>query len=208
MTAASAIALVIAASAASQAEGPQSALGVGEAIETEIRADLNGDGYEDRAFIAFQDDQRELRVITSYATAIKTSDNLPQVLALDPDPLGPARLEMRGNVLLLIDLTGGTTALQTTHRFRWDPQLRAMRLIGLDATLYSRTIAHDGLTGSWNLLTGEYATHTLRLRRDDSDVAYDEVNRQRRRRPIKPILLQDSPAGESVLSFPKGARGG
>lgn len=70
---------------------------------------------------------------------------------------------VKNSVLLLRDMTGGTTAVASTHRFRWDAKLGAMRLIGLDATLYSRTYAHDGQEPSWNLLTGSLVNRTLRL---------------------------------------------
>ena len=38
-----------------------------------------------------------------------------------------------------------------------------MRLIGMDATVYSRTFAHDGFEASWNLLNGDATTRELKL---------------------------------------------
>jgi hypothetical protein len=197
-----ALALTAALPLAAQGE-PQASLVSGETIEVETRADLNADGVEDLAYIARRDEVlRELRVVTS--TGSGPGENPPQVLAMDPYPLGDAQLAVKGNVLLLQDLTGGTTAVFSTHRFRWDAKLSAMRLIGLDATLYSRTFAHDGQKASWNLLTGLLLTHTMRLRKDDSDIAYDDVDKRRTRKPSPPLRLEQSPSGDELLGWPGG----
>lgn len=173
-------------------------------IEVAVTADLNGDGLDDNAMVVRDGGRRELRVVTSYRNGTDFGENAPQVLALDPDPLGDGVLKLKGNVLLFEELTGGTTAVYSTHRFRWDGKLQAMRLIGLDATLYSRTFAHDGREASWNLLTGDFTSHTLRLRGDDSDVAYDEVDRQRKKKRSAPVRLEQSPTGDALLGWPDG----
>lgn len=207
------VALVLALIAAPLAaqEGRQPVLAEGEELEAEARADFNSDGLEDLAYVARNgptdvaiggNERRELRVVISYRNETDFGHNPAQVLALDPYPLAPATLTLKGNVLLLNDLTGGTTAVFSTHRFRWDPKLDAMRLIGLDATFYSRTFAHDGKEASWNLLTGVLLTHTLRLRQDDSDRAYDEVGKQRRRKASPPLRLEQSPSGDDLLGWP------
>jgi opacity protein-like surface antigen len=174
-----------------------------DTIETAVTADFNGDGTDDNAWVIRRNEAiRELHVVTSYRTATDFGENPAQVLSLDPDPLGDATLEVKGKVLLLNDLTGGTTAVASTHRFRWDAKLEAMRLIGLDATLYSRTFAHDGRTASWNLLTGVLLTRTMRLRQDGSNAAYDEVNRQRKKKTSPPLRLEQSPGGDDLLGWP------
>lgn len=183
-------------------EGPQPFLKEGETIEVETRGDFNGDGVSDLAYIVRDVDRRELRVAVSFRTEVEIGEYPAQVLALDPYPLGSATLTVKGKVLLLEDLTGGTTAVASTHRFRWDRRLDGMRLIGLDATLYSRTFAHDGSEASWNLLTGDLVTRNLRLNRSGGDAAYDRIAERRTRRPSPPLRLEDAPAGDALLGEP------
>jgi hypothetical protein len=192
------------ASPAAARSSPQPMFETFKVLEVEVRADFNRDGHADVAYIVRDEDRRELRVATSVVTDGAIGEAPLQVLALDSDPLGPAQLTVKDNVLLLQELTGGTTAVFSTHRFRWDARLAAMRLIGLDATLYSRTFAHDGQAASWNLLTGLLLTHTMRLRKDDSDIAYDEVDKRRKRKPSPPLRLEQSPSGDDLLGWPGG----
>ena len=200
-----ALALGLLALPAAAQEGPRPLLAEGETVEVELREDFNADGRADLAYIGAREDSRELRVVTSYVSEVEIGENPPQVLVLDPYPLGDGVLKLKGNVLLLEDLTGGTTAVFSTHRFRWDAKLQAMRLIGLDATLYSRTFAHDGIKASWNLLTGDFASHTLKLRGGDSDTAYDEVDKKRKKKRSAPVRLEQSPTGDDLLGWPGGS---
>ncbi|MFO6446667.1 hypothetical protein ACLBKU_05925 [Erythrobacter sp. NE805] len=179
-------------------EGPQPDLAEGEAVEVELRADLNGDGLPDLAYIAAREESRELRVVTSYRSPTDFGLNPVETLPLDPYPLGDGVLKLKGNVLTLEELSGGTTAVFSTHRFRWDPKLAAMRLIGLDATLYSRTYAHDGAEASWNLLTGDLVTRTLKLRQR----TYDKVGERKSKKPSKPVRLEQAPSGGDLLGWP------
>lgn len=181
-------------------------IGPGQEIETQIMGDFNGDGYGDLAYILRGEDQRLLRVVTSLAGEFDLDAHPPQELALDPFPLVDAELKLMGNVLLMEDLNGGTTAIFSTHRFRWDGKLAAMRLIGLDAMLYSRTFAHDGREASWNLLTGDLVTSTLRLVKDPGPAgeAYDTVGTKRRKRRSPPIRLEESHSPEAILPYPYG----
>ena len=168
-------------------------------IEAAITADLNGDGVEDHASVIRRgEDLRELSVVTSAAAGT----NPAQVLSLDPGPLVDATLTMKGNVLLLEELTGGTTAVASTHRFRWDKKLGAMRLIGLDAMLYSRTFAHDASKVSWNLLTGAMITQTERLNTGGGDLAYDKTTTRTSRRRSPPVRLENAPSGD-VFFWPE-----
>lgn len=164
-----------------------------ETVEVAITTDLNGDGVDDHAaIICRSDDERVLSVVTSsYA-----GRNPAQVLILDPGPLVPATLTIKDNVLLLEELTGGTTAIASTHRFRWDEKLGAMRLIGLDAMLYSRTFAHDARDVSWNVLTGALITRTQRLNRRGGDEAYDKTTTRTSRKQSPPIRLEHAPSGD------------
>ncbi|HSF13054.1 MAG TPA: hypothetical protein VLA50_08785 [Erythrobacter sp.] len=183
-------------------EGPQPFLDEGESIEVELREDLNGDGVPDLAYIAAREQNRELRVVTTFVNAVEIGEHPAQILPLDPYPLGTAGLSVKGTVLVLDDLTGGTTAVASTHRFRWDGKLGAMRLIGLDATLYSRTFAHDGREASWNLLTGDLITRRLRLNTGEGDAAYDKVEEKRSKKRSPALGLEHSPSGDELLGWP------
>lgn len=182
-------------------EGPQPYLADGETMELEVQGDLNGDGVADTAWIVRGEDKRELRVATSFVNEVEFGEHPVQVLPLDPYPLGDGSLEIQRNVLVLEDLNGGTSAVSSTHRFRWDAKLVAMRLIGLDATFYSRTYAHDGREASWNLLTGDLVTRDLRLNRGAGDAAYIDTPRKRSKRPSKPLRLEDSPSGDDLVGL-------
>jgi hypothetical protein len=190
---------LIAASPLAAQDGPPLRLGSSETVEVETRADLNGDGIVDVAYIVRRGDTRALEVLTSYRSEVEIGVNQPQTLALDPYPLGEATLSVANKVLVVKDLTGGTTAVASTHRFRWDPKLAAMRLIGLDATLYSRTFAHDGSEASWNLLTGTLVTRNLNLTTGTDDRGYRKVGEKRGRKPSRPLRLEDSPSGDDLL---------
>jgi hypothetical protein len=183
-------------------EGPQPFLAEGESIEVELRADLNSDGNPDLAYVAAKEESRELRVVTTFVNAIEFGQHPVQTLALDPYPLGAAGLSVKGTVLLLEDLTGGTTAVASTHRFRWDAKRGAMRLIGLDATLYSRTFAHDGREASWNLLTGDLITRSLRLNPGKGDAAYGRIEEKRSKKRSPALALEQSPSGDELLGWP------
>ena len=164
-----------------------------ERVESRLDADLNGDGNADLAYIVAADDWRELRVVLA-------GRNGTEALDLSTDALGPASLAMVGDVLRFEDLTGGTTAYSSTRRFRYDSVRNRMRLIGMDVTLYSRTFAHDGYEGSWNLLTGEGKGNELRL--DESaggDRAYDKARQHSFTRRTRPVWLVDAPDPEDLL---------
>jgi hypothetical protein len=198
---------LLATPAAAQVGPPSPTLAEGEEVEVQLTADLNADGREDLAYIARKEDSRELRVVVTSTSEVKIGENPPQVLTLDPYPLGDGQLSTqdsgKGKVLVFEELTGGTTALSSTYRYRWDAKLDAMQLIGLDATLYSRTFAHDGVEASWNLLTGDLVTRTLRLNKGEGDQAYNPVGEKKTKRALPPIRLEDSPRPEGILPYPE-----
>lgn len=197
-----ALAFALLASTPSAAPAPQPVLAPGETLEVQVTADLNADGHPDLAYVAAKEDARELRVVTSHKDRFAIGEATPQVLELDAYPLGDGVLKVKGNVLTFEDLTGGTTAVFSTHRFRWDPKRRAMRLIGLDATLYSRTYAHDGEEASWNLLTGDLITRRLKLNSGKGDAGYDKVDQKKSRKPSPPVMLEKAPSGADLLGWP------
>jgi hypothetical protein len=72
-------------------------------------------------------------------------------------------------------------------------------VIGLDATLYSRTFAHDGFEMNWNLINGDAVTRELKLNGTDSDAAYDQVEERRFKYRIQPQWLSDAPDPETMI---------
>ncbi|MGC1271612.1 MAG: hypothetical protein WA842_13555 [Croceibacterium sp.] len=190
------------AQSAGHAEGPRPQLAAGERVEVQLSADLNSDRHADLAYIARAEESRELRVVLSHDSEVELGEEVPQVLPLDPYPLGDGSLSVKRNVLVLEDLTGGTTAISSLRRFRFDPALAAMRTIGIDATLYSRTYAHDGKEVSWNLLTGVLVSRELRLNQGAGDAAYDKVQERRSRRTSPPLRLEDAPDPDTLLGWP------
>jgi hypothetical protein len=175
-------------------------LKVGEEVEARINGDFNGDGEIDTAWIAAGPDGRTVHV----HFALRKGADLHHVpagsFALPSERLGPADLSVSKDVLVIRDLTGGTTALAATYRFRGDAAATRMRLIGLDARLYSRTFAHDGAKMSWNLLTGDLVTARLELTRSGDETAYREAGTKRVRRPIAVVDMESTPDAESELA--------
>ncbi|QNA82812.1 hypothetical protein G4G27_01380 [Sphingomonas sp. So64.6b] len=178
-------------------------LELGQEIESRVDGDLNGDGLIDTAYVAGSPDARTVTVLIAQRPGAKTPFRSIGDLKLEPSPLGPATVSIAKGVLKVEDLTGGGTAISAIYRFRIDPgqgkgQGR-MRLIGLDATLYSRTYAHDGYEMSWNLLTSDIVTRDLRLNKGGGDAAYDKVFEHRSRRPSKPLYMEDTPDPEMIM---------
>lgn len=166
---------------------------------TSVTYDWNRDGRADRAAIITGEDGLTLEVGVSGAKAST------QRLALGDDgSLMMPSVEIGGEALILRQLTGGTTAVSSTHRFVWDTALGAMRLTRLDATFYSRTYAHDGREATWDLSKGTLATQSLTLRNDGGDRAYDITDQQVAAKPSPPVRLQDAPAADSILPFSGG----
>jgi hypothetical protein len=178
-------------------------LELGQEIEGRADGDLNGDGLIDTAYIAGSPDARTMTVLIAQRPGAKTPFRPIGDLKLEPSPLGPAAVSIVKGVVRVEDLTGGTTAISAIYRFRIDPAQKRgqgrMRLIGLDATLYSRTYAHDGYEMSWNLLTSDIVTRDLRLNKGGGDAAYDKVFERRFKRPSKPLYMEDTPDPEMVM---------
>ena len=170
----------------------------GTELETRTDGDLNGDGVDDIAFLAGNEDSRSLTVLLSAKGEVDV-DFTAETLELEPTMFGPGTLTIAGNVLTFEDLTGGTTAIASNRRFRYDGLRKRMRLIGLDATVYSRTNAHDGFETSWNLLTGDTITRELRLVEGAGEDAYENGRERRFKRRIRPQFLADSPDPETTL---------
>ena len=74
-----------------------------------------------------------------------------------------------------------------------------MRLIGLDATVHSRTFAHDGFEASWNLINGDATTRELRLNRGAGDAAYNPGRERSFKRRTRALWLSGAPDPEVFL---------
>lgn len=168
----------------------------GESLETRVDGDLNGDGQIDIAFVGRSDESRTLYVLLAYRSEFDLGHEPLPSGALDPFPLGAAELAISRGVLVVKDLTGGTTAEQATYRLRFDRAKKSMRLIGLDRTLYSRTYAHDGVETSWNLLTGAHTRRALMLL--PSGGGYSKGPVVTSRKPSPPLFLDRLPGAEPL----------
>ena len=194
------IALLAASAAHAQATQilPGVELPAGAEVETKVNGDLNGDGVEDAAYVAHNDESRALTVVLSVKDEFSV-DYRTEVLDLELSDFAPGKLTLDGNVLKFEDMTGGTTAVSSTRRFRYEDRGEHMRLIGLDATVYSRTYAHDGFETSWNLLTGDATARELKLNTGGGDAAYNPGPKQSFKRRIRAQWLAESPDPETVL---------
>lgn len=172
----------------------------GEEIEARVDGDLNGDGDSDTAYVVASPDARTLHVMLSYRSEVDIGHSPAGELKLETDPLGAAGLTIDKGVLTIRDLTGGTTALSATYRYRAAATKEGarMRLIGLDATVYSRTFAHDGDEMSWNVATGDTITNLLKVAAAD-DRGYDKLHTRKFRQPVRTIYMEDTPGAEEEL---------
>jgi hypothetical protein len=123
--------------------------------ESVLSADFNADGETDLAMVVRNDDRRVLLVLLGKKTGGFHRIGQGE---LDPYPLGEASLTAPKGVLVIEDLTGGTTAIESTYRYRYEQETGRMRLIGDDVSLYSRTWQHGTTTVSTNRLTGKRIT--------------------------------------------------
>lgn len=168
-------------------------LKAGETIEGRADGDLNGDGLADTAYVVRGDDRRTLHV------RLGGRGDAAGSAALDPFPQGPAEMTIDNGVLVVKDLTGGTTATAITYRFRGQKDQPRLKLIGVDATTASRTFAHDGQELSWNLLTGDVITATLKLVGSGENASYAKRDIKRFRRPVQTVWMEDTPDSESLF---------
>ena len=175
----------------------QATMKAGEEVENRVNGDFNGDGDIDTAWIVRGEDSRSLHVSFAARGEYDLSHDPAGSAALDPYPLGPAEMIVSKGVLVVKDLTGGTTATAITYRYRGEKE--KMKLIGLDATLYSRTWAHDGARMSWNLLTGDVITSTLKLSGSGENASYQKTGLKRFRRPIRVYWMEDAPIGDDAF---------
>jgi hypothetical protein len=168
-------------------------------LEGRLDGDLDGDGEVDTVYVQRGEDSRKLSVMVAYRSEVDLGHDPVGELTLDPYPLGPASLEIRKGVLVVDDLTGGTSATAATYRYRFDPAKRRMRLIGLDAKFYSRTNNHGWRSVSWNLLTGAYIEEEADLI-EGPEKEYGPVRTKRGRRLVKVVWMEDTPSAEALVT--------
>ena len=176
----------------------------GGGVETRLDADLNGDGEVDTAAVMRDEDSEERRlvVLAGYRDEFNMGQEPVGEMAMDPYPLGSAQLSVKKGVLVLEDFTGGTTAIASTYRFRYDRDARRMRLIGDDVMLYSRTNQHDQVKISTNRLTGLRLRQVGLLNEDpDSDEAYRMQPETRESVPTTPVWMEDAPTPDTTLEL-------
>jgi hypothetical protein len=172
----------------------------GQELETRVDGDVNLDGEIDTVFVGRSEEKRSLTVMLAVKSEVELGHQPVGTLTLDPYPLGRASVSMAKGVLKIEDLTGGTTAISAVYRYRLVPgDEPKMRLIGLEATLYSRTYQHDGFELSWNLLTGDLLTREMKLNKSGGRAAYDKVAEKKSKRPSKPLFMETTPNPEDLI---------
>lgn len=193
-------ALLIAVPAMAQEATPEikAQLVKGEEVESVTKGDLNGDGQPDVVLIGRSEESRTVKAMLRLGGKLVTVGTLK----LDSYPLGAADVVIAKGVLKITDLVGGTTAVNTIYRYRLVPGAKPrMRLIGIDATLYSRTYAHDGFELSWNLLTSDQITRDMKLNKKGGNAAYDPIIEKKGKKASKPLFMEDTPDPNELLGW-------
>ena len=178
-----------------RADAPPRFVPAGWRLEVRVDADFNADGRPDAAMVVRNDEERWLLVAVGEGKGLRRIGLGP----LDPYPLGDASLEAKKGVLLITDLTGGTTAIQSTYRYRHDAASGRMQLIGDDVELYSRTNAHGGVSVSTNRLTGKRITQSSTIDEPDGERRFSREKASTV--PLTKIYLEDAPAPEATVGI-------
>lgn len=173
----------------------------GASVEVRLDADVTGDGIRDTVAVGRTEEERRLVVLAGYVEEVDMGHRPIGQMKLDPTPLGSASLRMANGVLLVSDLTGGTTAVASLYRFRHDRAADRMRLIGDDVELYSRTFAHDGLKISTNRLTGLQVRTATKLTGRGQNARYASASPTRRRIPRTPVFMEQAPDPSATLGW-------
>lgn len=173
----------------------------GMQLETRLDADLNGDTLTDVAFVAGNEEFRVLCVVLAYRDEFDMGHSSAGKAELGGGALGPASLSAPKGVLVVDDLTGGTTAISSTYRYRHDRKSGRMRLIGDDVKLYSRTNAHGWHEISTNRLTGLRTSQRAEVDEAGEFGAYKEEPMIRSKVATTPIYMEDAPKPETTLEW-------
>ena len=173
----------------------------GASVEVRLDADVTGDGIRDTVALGQTEEERRLVVLAGYVEEVDRGHRPIGQMTLGLSPLGSASLRMANGVLLVNDLTGGTTAVASLYRFRHDRAADRMRLIGDDVELYSRTFAHDGLKISTNRLTGSQIRTATKLTGRGAKARYLPAPPQTRRVPRAPVFMEEVPDPSETLGW-------
>jgi hypothetical protein len=158
-------------------------------IEVRLDGDFTGDGLNDVAFIAASEEKRVLIVMAGYVDEFDLGHEPIGQAELETFPLGAASLRFKNGVLIVEDLTGGTTAISALYRYRFDKTKKRMQLIGDDVTQYSRTNQHDSVKVSTNRLTGKSISQVGKLKGD----GYENQPPVVKKVSTKVIYMEDTP---------------
>ena len=178
-----------------RADAPPRFVPAGWRVETQLEADFDKDGRIDIAMVVRNDDERWLLVAVGEGKGLRRIG----LGALEPYPLGDASLEAKKGALLVTDLTGGTTAIQSTYRYRYEAATGRMQLIGDDVELYSRTNSHGGLKVSTNRLNGARSSQRSTLDKPGGEYRFSKEKTSKV--PVKKLYLEDAPAPESTVGI-------
>lgn len=169
----------------------------GGVIETRLDQDVTGDGLRDLVFVARNDETRVLKVMAAYSGEVDMGYDPVGEMRMGDSPLGDASLSVKKGVLIVEDLDGGTTAIQSLYRFRFDQKENRMRLIGDDVSLYSRTNAHDSTSISTNRLTGVQIVKRSVVGKD----GYTDQPEQKKQVSKAPLWMEDAPSPAKTLDW-------
>ncbi len=158
-------------------------------IEVRLDGDFTGDGLNDVAFIAASEEKRVLIVMAGYAEEVDMGHDRIGQVELETFPLGAASLSFKKGVLIVEDLTGGTTAINALYRYRFDKKKKRMQLIGDDVMQYSRTNQHDSIKVSTNRLSGKSISQVRKLKGDN----YEDQPAITKTVSTKVIYMEDTP---------------
>ena len=159
-------------------------------IEVRLDGDFTGDGLNDVVFIAASEEKRVLIVMAAYAAEVNMRHEPIGRVELETFPLGAASLSFKKGVLIVEDLTGGTTAVSALYRYRFDKAKKRMQLIGDDVTQYSRTNQHDSFKVSTNRLTGTSVSQVGKLTQNGDYANQPPVTKRLSRNAI---YMEDTP---------------
>ena len=167
--------------------------------------DLDQDGKPDLVLIVRAPEYESRRLLAARATAGGYRNIGEAYLAVHPLADASVSFTNRG-VLIVEDLTGGTTATNSTMRYRYAPPQPGspegrMRYIGLDISLYSRTNRHDATNLSYNWLTGDWSRQIDKLtKRGD----YAPQPAKRAKGEPRDWYMEDTADPDDVLSAEQG----
>lgn len=167
-------------------------------LEVRLDADFNGDGVTDTAYVArIPDEWRQLGVMIGYSGDTDMGYAPVGDAFLDVYPLGRAALSAKKGVLIVEDLSGGTSAIASTYRYRYDAAENRMRLIGDDVTYYSRTHQHDRVDISTNRLTGQRTRQRFKV----GEVHYEPQPLVKETVSKAAVYMEEAPLPEDTLGL-------